>query len=91
VRKARENVRVLVALGMSRERADLAQSGRDLRLSGRVGLVHRGSLLAACLSTIFMVAETDKDGDPSAIGRRSGRRAYVPELWLLVTVLQGKV
>lgn len=56
------SILVLVASETSRERRYLADGrrGRGLGTCGRVRLVHRGGLLAACLPAIVVVSETDK-------------------------------
>ena len=71
--------------GICGKRVYLAESGRDLRLGVR--LEHRGGLLAACLSAIIEVAETDKHVNHR---RRGEWRAHVPESWLLVTILRSE-
>lgn len=54
----RSSVRAIGREKLRGERGYLAESGRNLRLGGPnpVGLIYRGSLLAACLSTIVMGA-----------------------------------
>ena len=54
--------RILVANNISGERRYLAGSGHGLGLGRRdhVCLIHRGSLLTACLPAIVIGAETNK-------------------------------
>ena len=56
------------------------ESRPDLRLGmcNRVSLIHRKGLLAACLSTIVVVAKTDKIGEirQSSDAGTSGERTY---------------
>jgi len=56
------SIKILIAERISGERGYLAEGGHDLRLGirGRVRLIQRSSLLAACLSAVVVVAGTDK-------------------------------
>jgi len=70
-----------MAKKISEERRYLARSGPNLRLGicDRVSLVHRGGLLAACLSAIVMIAETDEiEGTRQSVDVEMGGECTYP-------------